>query len=140
MQVKDIMTSRPHYLGENATIREVAEAMRDNKTGFEPLTNEEKVVGVVTDRDLVIRAIADQADPESPAKAIATGKVLYTFQENSVEDALANMVQQQVQRLLVLDDEQSKQLVGIITVGDIAENCRDQNLSDQLASAVSFYR
>ena len=139
MQVKEIMTSRPHYLGEDATIREVAEAMRDNATGFEPLTNERKVVGVVTDRDLVVNGLAAEAELDSPAKSLASSKVLYTFQDYSVEDALGDMSRNQVQRLLVLDDADNKQLVGIITIGDIAEKCTDENLSDQLVSAIRFY-
>lgn len=139
MQVKEIMTSRPHYLGEEATIREVAEAMRDNASGFELLTNEQKVIGVVTDRDIVVKGLTAGVALDSPAKDLASSKVLYTFEDNSVEDALGDMSRNQVQRLLVLDDADSKQLVGIITIGDIAEKCRDKNLSDQLVSAIRCY-
>ncbi|RUO25578.1 CBS domain-containing protein [Aliidiomarina minuta] len=139
MQVKEVMTSRPHYLGEDATIREVAEAMRTNSSGFEPLTNSEKVVAVITDRDLVIEGLASGADLDSPAKSVASTKVLYTYEDNPVEDALADMSKQQVQRLLVLDNADNKQLVGIVTIGDIAEKCTDESLFNHFVSAIQFY-
>lgn len=139
MQVKDVMTTRPHYLGETATIREVAEAMRDNSSGFEPLMDDNKVIAVVTDRDLVVNGIADNADVDAPATSVASERVLYIYQEDSVEEALANMAEQQVQRLLVLDSEEDKQLVGILTVSDIAQKCEDMELTEQLAAAVSRY-
>lgn len=148
MQVKDVMTTRPHYLGESASIREVAEAMRDNSSGFEPLMDDNKVIAVVTDRDLVVNGIADNADVNAPATSVASERVLYIYQEDSVEEALANMAEQQVQRLLVLDSEErllvldseeDKQLVGILTVSDIAQKCEDMELTEQLAAAVSRY-
>lgn len=78
MQVKQAMTTRPHYLSVDVTIREVAEAMRSNETGFEPLTKGNKVVGTVTDRDIAIRAVAEGKGPDDKASSIATENVLYT--------------------------------------------------------------
>ncbi|RUO30836.1 CBS domain-containing protein [Aliidiomarina sedimenti] len=139
MLVKDIMTTRPHYLSDNATIQQVAESMRKHSTGFEPLTNDDKVVAVVTDRDLVINGLARGKNADGPAKELATKKVLYTYQDTSVEEALSNMSEQQVQRLLVLDNPDSKQLVGVVTVGDIADHCGDSDLTASLIKAISHY-
>lgn len=140
MLVKEIMTTRPHYLSDNATIQQVAESMRKHSTGFEPLTTDDKVVAIVTDRDLVIKGLADGKKADEPAKSIATKKVLYTYQDTSVEEVLSNMSEQQVQRLLVLDNPDSKQLVGVVTVGDIADHCDDSELATSLIKVISHYR
>lgn len=140
MQVKQAMTTRPHYLSVDVTIREVAEAMRSNDTGFEPLTKGNKVVGTVTDRDIAIRAVAEGKGPDDKASSIATENVLYTFQDTDVKDALQNMQDQNVQRLIVLNNPEDKDLVGVITVGDVADKCHgEQGIAEMLVTASRHY-
>lgn len=140
MQVREVMTKRPHYLASDVSIREVAQTMRDNNTGFEPLVeNDTKVVGVVTDRDIALRAFAEDRSPNDKAKTVATEKVLYTYEDKDVEEVIQNMVEMQVQRLLVLNNEENKDLVGIVTMGDIADHCQDDALARKLVNCARHY-
>ncbi|NMT63536.1 CBS domain-containing protein [Marinobacter orientalis] len=139
MQVKEVMTKQPEYLNDDVTIREVANAMRDNGTGFEPLTDGTKVTGVITDRDIAVRAVAEGKSPDDKASSVATGKVLYTFEDESIDDVIQNMANEQVQRLLVLNNAEDKDLVGIVTLGDIADHCKDDELAKKVVSAARHY-
>lgn len=139
MQVKEVMTKHPRYLDADLTIREVAHAMRENGTGFEPLGDGNKVTGIVTDRDIAIRAVAEGKSLDDKASSIATGKALYTFESESVDDVLQNMANEEVQRLLVLKDADHKDLVGIVTLGDIADRCNDDALARKVVSAARHY-
>lgn len=139
MQVKEVMTTRPEYLDQNATIREVAERMRQNDTGFEPLVDGDKIVGTVTDRDITIRAVAEGRGPDEKATTIATEQVLYTFEEADVKEALKNMQEQKVQRLIVLNNPDKKDLVGVVTVGDIADKCQDDEMAQQIVNSSKHY-
>lgn len=139
MQVRDVMTTQPHYLDSDASIRDVAQIMRDNNSGFEPLTDGSKVKAVVTDRDLVVRGLAMDKKPDEQAISIGTEKILYTYEDTSLEDAMGNMAEQHVQRLLVLNNQSDKDLVGIVTIGDIADNCDDPQLAQKIVKAASHY-
>ncbi|CAM3939895.1 CBS domain-containing protein [Vreelandella rituensis] len=140
MQAKEVMTTRPKYLNTDASIREVAELMRDTDSGFEPLVRGDKVEGVLTDRDITIRGIAEGKKPEDKATDIATQTALYTFSDTDVLDVLKNMQEQEVQRLLVLKSPDQKDLVGIITVGDIADHCNDEAVRKELVNCAKHYR
>ncbi|MEA2119119.1 CBS domain-containing protein [Halovibrio sp. HP20-50] len=134
------MTTRPQYLSDDVTIREVAQAMRENQTGFEPLANGNKVVGTLTDRDIAVRGVAEGKGPDDKASSIATENVLYTFQDTDVKDALQNMQEKNVQRLIVLNNPQDKDLVGVVTVGDVADKCHgEKEIAEMLVTASRHY-
>lgn len=139
MQVKEVMTKHPQYLDADLTIREVANAMRENGTGFEPLGDGSQVTGVITDRDITVRAVAEGKSLDDKASSIATGKALYTFENESIDDVLQNMANEEVQRLLVLNDAENKDLVGIVTLGDIADHCNDDALAKKVVNAARHY-
>lgn len=139
MQVRDVMTKRPHYLDADATIREVAQTMNEKNTGFEPLVTDDRVVGVVTDRDLALRGYAGNHSLDDKASTVASDKVLYTYEDEDVDNVIQNMIDQQVQRLLVLNSPDKKDLSGIVTLGDIADHCEDDNLARKLVSCARHY-
>lgn len=140
MEVREVMTTRPQYLSDDVTIREVAQAMRENQTGFEPLANGNKVVGTLTDRDIAVRGVAEGKGPDDKASSIATENVLYTFQDTDVKDALQNMQEKNVQRLIVLNNPQDKDLVGVVTVGDVADKCHgEKEIAEMLVTASRHY-
>lgn len=139
MQVKEVMTKRPQYLDADATIREAAELMRKNNNGFEPLVRGDKIVGTITDRDIAIRAVADGKNPDDKVSTIATEKVLYTFEDDDVKDVVKNMQEQNVQRLVVLNNPNDKDFIGVVTVGDIADHCDDDELAKQLVNCSKHY-
>ncbi|WP_010626708.1 CBS domain-containing protein [Halomonas sp. KM-1] len=139
MQVREVMTKRPDYCSADASIREVAERMRKDNSGFEPLVENDRIVGTVTDRDLTIRALAEGKSPDEKASSVATTSVLYVFEEQDVKEVLRNMREQQVQRLVVLNNQNDKSLVGVVTLGDIANRCDDDDMAREIANCSKHY-
>ncbi|NHA14062.1 CBS domain-containing protein [Thioalkalivibrio sp. XN279] len=122
MQVSELMTAKPEYIHTNTTLREAARKMRDLDVGFLPVADsrEQRLEGVVTDRDIAIRGVAEGCDPDTTCvSAVETDKVLYCFKDDDVEDAVASMGEQKVYRLVVLDDRDNKKLCGVISLGDV---------------------
>lgn len=121
MQVKDIMTPEVKLIDPEASVRAVAQKMRDDDVGAVPVAENGRLVGMVTDRDIVLRAVAEGADMDShTARQVMSPKVLYCFDEQSSDEALRNMNENQVRRLPVLD--RTKRLVGVVSLGDLAQH------------------
>lgn len=139
MRVKDVMTKKPYFLDADVTIQEVSQTMRDKNLGFVPLSKDNRVIGVITDRDIALRVVADAKDPHQKALSIATERVLYTYEDKPIDEVVNNMVDQQVQRLLVLNNANNEELVGIITLGDIADKCNDEVIAKKVINAARHY-
>ena len=139
MQVREVMTKRPDYCPANASIRQVAERMRRDNSGFEPLVEGDRIVGAVTDRDLTVRALAEGKNLDDEANSIATAQVLYAFEDQDVKEVLRNMQEQRVQRLVVLNNQSDKSLVGVVTLSDIAERCEDDEMAREIANCSKHY-
>jgi CBS domain-containing protein len=134
MQVKDVMTGTVEVLAPTATLRECAERMRDLDVGCMPIREKRKIVGVVTDRDVVVRAIADGMDPaRTRVQQIMSGDVVTCYEDDDVSDAAEMMEQNQIRRILVL----SKELVGILALGDLAVGVGDEELTGEVLERVS---
>lgn len=139
MKVQQVMTANVKYVPTETTLTEAARLMRDQDCGFLPIgdASDDRLLGVVTDRDIVIRGIAEGHDPNSASvDSMKTDKVLYCFRDDSVQDVANNMEDQQVYRLVVLDDPESKQLCGIISLGDIARAGMDR-LTGKVATGIA---
>jgi CBS domain-containing protein len=122
MQVHELMTSKPQFVPSSTTLKEAAQKMRDLDCGFLPVADakEEKLAGVVTDRDIAVRAVADGMDPtKTTVTEIKSDGVLYCFKDDDVKQAAERMRSKQVYRLIVLDDRENKKLCGVISLGDI---------------------
>ena len=132
MQVKDVMTSKPEYLEASATIREAAIRMHEHNRGFTP-------VGVVTDRDIALRGIADGKTPDDPISSVMSSKVLYCYQGDDIADVLQNMSDQGVQRLAVLNNSKNKDFVGVVALSDIARECKDGDLAQRIVNCCRHY-
>jgi CBS domain-containing protein len=118
MQVREIMTRDVKLLTPRDSIREAAIRMRDEDIGSLPVTDGDRLIGVVTDRDLVVRALAEGQDPDTPIGQAMTERVLYCFDDEPVESVAENMARNQIRRLPVVTRE--KRLCGIVALGDIA--------------------
>src|SRR5690606_22928078 len=129
MQVHEVMSSNVRYVPSNTTLAEAAARMHEIDTGFLPIgdSDNDKLQGVVTDRDIVVRAIAVGKDPQKATVSDAkTDKVLYCFQGDSVESAARSMREQQVYRLVVLNNKEEKRLCGVVSLGDIVRNDKER--------------
>ncbi len=139
MQVKDVMTSKPEYLDASATIREAAIRMHEHNRGFTPVGEREKLVGVVTDRDIALRGIAEGKTPDDPISSVMSSKVLYCYQGDEIADVLQNMNDQGVQRLAVLNNPKNKDFVGVVALSDIAVQCKDADLAQRIVNCCRHY-
>jgi CBS domain-containing protein len=133
--VKDYMTKNPEAISPKTTIKEAAKKMRDLNTGSLPVGNEEKLTGFVTDRDIVIKAVAQGLDFESTTiDKIMTDKVLYCYEDNELGAVVDNMKNNEVLRLIVVDE--NKQLKGVITHSQLAMAAMESD-SDELFKKVT---
>ncbi|MDB5478028.1 MAG: hypothetical protein JWM96_523 [Alphaproteobacteria bacterium] len=119
MEIKEIMCATPTWMPENATIQDAAKKMLELDCGFIPVGNGEKLCGIVTDRDIATRATAQGLPVTTPVSQIMTSKVLYCFETDSTQDIARNMSDNQVRRLVVLNNPQDKKLCGVVSVSDI---------------------
>jgi CBS domain-containing protein len=120
MKIKECMTRRVHTVGPDATIAEAARLMANNDVGALPVANPDRLIGMITDRDIAIRAVAGGLGPDTRVSAVMTDEVMYCFDTEDTEDVLANMGDIQVRRLPVVD--QDKRLVGIVSLSDLADD------------------
>ncbi len=140
MQVKEVMSSKPEYLDFNATIQDAARKMKEKGVGSVPIGKNDKLVGMLTDRDIAIQVVAEGKAYNEKVGNIAKKDVLYCFENDDVKAVLQNMKDQQVQRLIVLKDKEHKDFVGIVTVADIANKCADDaDLSQAIAECSRHY-
>lgn len=116
---RDIMTEGAECVGENDTLTEAARRMRDLDIGAMPICGENgRLVGMLSDRDIVVRCIAEGGDPATtPASALADGAPVTIGADDDIRDALDTMERHQVRRLPVIDGHE---LVGIISQADVA--------------------
>jgi CBS domain-containing protein len=118
MNLCDVMQRDVKVIVETATVREAARLMKEHDVGALPVCDGETIKGVVTDRDIVVRAIAAAADPNEARVADAmTRDVVWCYEDDSVEDAARTMNERQIRRLLVLSRD--KKLVGILSLADL---------------------
>lgn len=119
MKISEIMTPNAHCITPDTSLTRAAEIMRTLNVGALPVCAHEQLMGVVTDRDIAIRGVAEARDPAgTPVRAIMSSEIVYAFEDQDVEDAARLMEVKQIRRLPVLN--RSKKLVGIVSLGDIA--------------------
>ncbi len=121
MKVSDAMTSQVSVARPTDTIRQVAETMAKVDSGVVPVVEDGRVVGLVTDRDIVLRVVAEGRSFDSPVSdAMSDGEVLSVKEDDVLADATAKMANNQVRRLVVLND--AGKLTGILSLGDVAKD------------------
>lgn len=132
MNIREIMTPDPRCVTPGENIQAAARIMRDEDTGAVPVVENGKVLGMVTDRDIVIRALADGAQVDRPVRDFVTGDVVCATPDMSTREASKLMSEHQVRRLPVVD---GGRLVGIVSLGDLAvKEGRDSRTGDTLES------
>lgn len=119
MLVRDVMKSQLEVIDPSQTLAEAAKKMRDANVGSLPVVEDAKLIGMITDRDIVIRCIAEGADPTAtPVREATSDDVVHCVVDQSVEDASKIMAAAKVRRLPVIDHD--RRLVGIVALGDIS--------------------
>jgi CBS domain-containing protein len=129
MNVRDVMTSNPRTVAPGDSIREAARIMKEEDCGVVPVVENGKPVGIITDRDIVIRAVAEGGNDRS-VREIATKDLVFVKPDTSTREAEKLMSERQVRRLPVIENDR---LVGIVSLGDIAvKEGRDGRTGDTL--------
>jgi CBS domain-containing protein len=117
MNVREVMTTNPRCVSPNDSIQMAARIMKEEDTGVVPIVDNGRAVGVVTDRDIVIRAIADGGQPNKPVREICSRDLVCATPDMSTREATRIMSERQIRRLPVVEGDR---LVGIVSIGDIA--------------------
>ena len=120
MKVSDAMTSQVSVARPTDSIRKVAETMAKVDSGVVPVVDNGKVIGLVTDRDIVLRVVAEGRSFDAPVSEAMTDEVLSVKEDDVLADATAKMASNQVRRLVVLNE--SGNLTGILSLGDVAKD------------------
>lgn len=124
MKIKDIMSKNVQIVEPSALLSEVAQKMQKNDCGSVLVGKDDKLVGVITDRDLALRCVAESHHPaQIKAEQVMTKQILYCRDTDEIEDIALNMTKNKVRRLPVLDKD--KRMVGIISLGDLAAHSKD---------------
>ena len=120
MKVSQIMTRDVRLLSPDQTIREAASLMADVDVGSLPVGDNDRLVGIITDRDIVIRAVAQGKSADTKVADVMSKEMLYCFDTDETDAVARNMGKAQVRRLPVVNSD--KRLVGIVSLGDLARN------------------
>ena len=130
MQIRDVMTPNPKCVLPTDSIQDTARIMRDQDTGVVPVVANGKLLGMVTDRDIVLRAVADGNSLAGPVSAVLSSKMVCATPGMTTREASLLMSEHQVRRLPVVEDDR---LVGIVSIGDIAvKEGKDSRTGDTL--------
>ena len=136
MQLKEIMTPNVEVIHPEATLQEAAQKMKGLEVGPLPVCDGEQLVGMLTDRDITVRATAEGHDPKATkVQEVMTREVVSAFEDQDVTEAARLMEEHQIRRLVVLTRDQ--RLAGIVSLGDLAVHTRDEKLAGEVVERVS---
>lgn len=134
MKVKDFMSTDPCYISKDDTLEFAAKKMQERDCGFLPVGDNDRIDGVITDRDITIRAVAAGKNPaECKAGDFITKKVLYCAEDDDLDFVSKSMKEQQVYRLIVLNNREAKRLTGVISLGDVSRQGKNDALVGETA-------
>ena len=132
-KVGDVMTGRPRAVTPQTPLTEVAELMDTEDVGSIPVVEDDRLVGIVTDRDIVVRAIAKGKDPKGmPASAVSSRELVTVHPDDDLSDALELMARHQVRRLAVTG--QDERLVGVVSQADVAREAKEKETGEVVQS------
>ena len=136
MQLKEVMTRNIEEIQPQANLQDAAAKMKSLDVGALPVCENDKLIGMLTDRDITVRAVAEGCDPRNTCvrDAMSPGAI-WCYEDDDVRDAARIMEEKQIRRLVVFD--RNKRAVGIVSLGDIATRLGDDHLSGDVLQEVS---
>ncbi|MFW5998734.1 MAG: CBS domain-containing protein [Bacillota bacterium] len=134
MQIKNIMTRDLTTINPDTTIKEAAKIMKDINVGSIPVTDGNKPVGIITDRDITIRNVAEDKDENTPVKQIMTKNIITGSPDMSPDEAARIMSENQIRRLPIVENNE---LIGIVALGDLAVQAKTNMEAGEALSNIS---
>jgi CBS domain-containing protein len=132
-KVSDVMTGRPRAVTPQTPLTEVAELMEAEDVGSIPVVEDDRLVGIVTDRDIVVRVIAKGKDPKGmPASAVSSRELVTVSPDDDLSDALELMARHQVRRVAVTGE--NERLVGVVSQADVAREAKEKETGEVVQS------
>jgi CBS domain-containing protein len=130
-KVRDVMTDRPRCVTLETPISEVAQLMESEDIGSLPVLEGDQLAGMITDRDIVLRAVAKGKDPRGmPVREVASRELVTVYADDDLSNALKKMASQQVRRLPVVDEE--NRLVGVLAQADVALEVKEKTVGEMV--------
>jgi len=130
MNIREVMTPNPRTVSPNDSIQNAACIMRDEDAGAVPVVDNGRAIGIVTDRDIVVRVVAEGGQLNGPVRDIVTSALVSATPEMSTREAAELMSEHQIRRLPVVENDR---LVGIVSIGDLAvKEGKDGRIGDTL--------
>jgi len=130
-KVRDVMTDRPRCVTLDTPISEAASLMESENVGSLPVLEGEELAGMITDRDIVVRAVAKGKDPRGmPVREVVSRELVTVYAEEDLSDALTKMASEQVRRLPVVDED--NRLVGILAQADVALEAKEKTVGEMV--------
>lgn len=130
MRISECMTRDVRIVDPDETLQQAALAMAEIDAGILPVGKNDRLVGMITDRDIAIRGVAQKRGPDARVGDVMSPEVKYCFIDDDTDDVLDNLAEIQVRRLPVLDHD--KRLVGIVSIGDLAGNGEPTHVGEAL--------
>src|SRR5262245_14511944 len=135
MLLRDVMTAKIEDIPVDATLKQAAEKMKQLNIGALPVRENNRLVGMITDRDIAMRAIAEGRDPQRmPVGEVMSRELFFCYEDESVESVAKLMEEKQIRRLPVFD--RSKRAIGIVSLGDLAVRNHDDRLTGKVLARV----
>lgn len=136
MKVKEIMTPNVEIINPDMPITEAAKKMKEMDVGILPIGENDRLVGMITDRDITIRAVSEGKDcAATNVRDVMTPHVKYVFDDVTIEEACNVMSEHQIRRLIVLDRD--KRAVGICSLGDLVVDSGEEKLAGEALEEIS---
>jgi CBS domain-containing protein len=129
-QVRDVMTEQVTIVRPDAPLLDVARIMRDEDIGAVPVADQDMLVGMVTDRDIVVRGVASGGVEAATARDVMSPQIRYCMEDQSLDDALRDMGELQLRRLPVVDRDMH--VVGIVSLGDLSRGAQPSEAGESL--------
>ena len=130
MKISDVMTREVATVSSTQTAQEAANFMLEGDAGSIPVTDGDRLIGMITDRDIAVRGVAKGLGPDTPVSELMTDGLICARLDDDVEEAARKMGEAQVRRLPVIDE--SENLVGIVSLGDLARETGDESAHQAL--------
>ena len=134
MKVSEVMTREVQTVRPDQPVQEAASFMLSTDAGSIPVTENDRLIGMITDRDIAVRGVAKGYGPETPVRELMTSDIISARDDDDVEEAATKMSEAQVRRLPVIDGQQK--LCGIVSLGDLSRET-DDSTANQVLEGVS---